>query len=119
LQPAYVEDVAQAIAMALQPTLARPITFECGGPQVYSYEELLKVIAHEADIRPILIPIPFAAWPALAWIAESLPSPLITRNQVELMQIDNVSSPQVPGFADLGISPHSIEEILQEMLRQP
>jgi NADH dehydrogenase len=56
--------------MALQPTLARPITFECAGPQVYSYEEFLRV-AHEADIRPILIPISFAAWHALAWIAES------------------------------------------------
>jgi uncharacterized protein YbjT (DUF2867 family) len=117
LQPAYVEDVAEAVAMALQLALTRPITFECGGPYVYSYEELLRVVAHEADIRPILIPIPFAAWHALAWIAESLPSPLITRNQVDLMQVDNVSSPQMPGFADLGISPHSIEEILQEMLR--
>jgi NADH dehydrogenase len=103
----------------LQPTLARPITFECGGPHVYSYDELLKVIAHEADIRPMLIPIPFAAWHALAWIVESLPSPPITRNQVELMQVDNVSSPQMPGFADLGISPDAIEEILQEMLSQP
>jgi len=35
------------------------------------------------------------------------------------MQVDNVSSARMPGFADLGISPHSIEEILQEMLRQP
>jgi NADH dehydrogenase len=119
LQPAYVEDVAEAVAMALQPTLARPITFECAGPQVYSYEELLRVVAQEADIRPILIPIPFAAWHALAWIAESLPSPPITRNQVELMQLDNVSSRQMPGFTDLGISPRSIEEILQEMLKQP
>jgi NADH dehydrogenase len=119
LQPAYVEDVAQAIAMALQPTLARPITFECAGPHVYSYAELLRVIAHEADVRPILIPIPFAAWHALAWIAEFLPNPPITRNQLDLMQVDNVRSPQMPGFADLGISPHAIEEILQEMLRQP
>jgi NADH dehydrogenase len=38
---------------------------------------------------------------------------------VELMQVDNVSSPQMPGLADLGISPHSIEEILLQMLRQP
>jgi NADH dehydrogenase len=45
-------------------------------------------------------------------------SPPITQNQVELMQVDNVSSPQMPGFADLGISPRSIEEILQEMLRK-
>jgi NADH dehydrogenase len=35
------------------------------------------------------------------------------------MHADNVPSPQMPGFADLGISPHSIEEIVQEMLRKP
>jgi dihydroorotate dehydrogenase len=45
-----------------------------------------------------------------------LPSAPITRNQVELMQVDNVSSPELPGFEELGISPHSVEEILQEIL---
>jgi hypothetical protein len=45
-----------------------------------------------------------------------LPSPLLTRNQVELMQIDTVASPQMPGFVELGISPHSVEAILQKML---
>jgi NADH dehydrogenase len=63
-----------------------------------------------------LIPVPFAAWHALAWIAEMLPSPPITRNQVELMQADSVSSPDIPGLRELGISPHSIEEILQDVL---
>jgi hypothetical protein len=29
------------------------------------------------------------------------PSPLLTRNQVELMQIDTVSSPDMPGFVEL------------------
>jgi NADH dehydrogenase len=119
LQPVYVEDVAEAAAKALQPTPARPLTFECGGPHVYSYEELLRAVAHEVNVRPMLVPIPFAAWRALASIAEFLPRPPITRNQVELMQVDNVSSPQMPGLADLGISPHSIEEILLQMLRQP
>ncbi|WP_283845096.1 hypothetical protein [Bradyrhizobium cenepequi] len=32
------------------------------------------------------------------------------------MQIDTVPSPKMAGFAELGISPHSIEEILQRML---
>jgi uncharacterized protein YbjT (DUF2867 family) len=118
LQPVYVEDVAEAVAIALQPTLARPITFECGGAHVYSYEELLRAVAHEANIRPVLMPIPFVAWRALARISEFLPRPPITWNQVELMQVDNVSSAQFPGFSDLGISPHSIEQILQEILRQ-
>jgi len=69
LQPAYVEDVAEAIVRALQRTEIEPITFECGGPRVYAYEELLRTIAREAGLTPILIPDPFVAWQALAWVA--------------------------------------------------
>ena len=116
LQPAYVEDVAEAIARALHRTDMHAITFEFGGPRVYSYEELLRAVAHKASLKPMLIPIPFAAWHTLAWFAEVFPSPPLTRNQVELMQVDTVSSPEMPGFEDLGISPHSVEEILQEIL---
>ena len=116
LQPAYVEDVAEAITRAVQRTEKRPITFECGGPRVYSYEELLKTVADEANLKPTLISIPFVFWYLLAWFAEMLPSPPITRNQVDLMQIDNVASPEIPGFGELGISPLSIEEILPEIL---
>ena len=90
--------------------------FEFGGPRVYSYEELLRAVAHQAGLAPRLIPIPLAVWHALAWASEMFPSPLLTRNQVELMQIDTVSSPEIPGFAELGISPHSVEAILQKML---
>src|SRR6202165_2003886 len=116
LQPAFVEDVAEAVARALQGTETHAITYECGGPRVYSYEEFLRAVAHEAGLKPMLIPIPFAAWHAPAWISEMLPSPPVTRNQVELMQVDNVSSPEMPGCGQLGISPHSVEEILQQML---
>ena len=116
LQPAYVEDVAEAIVRALQRTNIHAATFEFGGPRVYSYEELLKAVAREASLKPRLIPIPFAGWQALAWFAEMLPRPLITRNQVELMQVDTVASPEMPGFKELGITPVAVEEILQEML---
>jgi NADH dehydrogenase len=32
------------------------------------------------------------------------------------MQLDNVASPEMPGFGELGISPQTVEEILQQML---
>jgi NADH dehydrogenase len=32
------------------------------------------------------------------------------------VQIDTVASSQIPGFVELGISPHSIEAILRKML---
>jgi uncharacterized protein YbjT (DUF2867 family) len=117
LQPADVEDVAEAIARGLGRTDMRGLTFECGGPRVYSYEQLLRVVAREAGLRPILMPFPFAGWQALTWIAEMLPNPPLTRNQVELMQIDTVVSPDTPGFGELGISPRSVEDTLRQMLR--
>jgi uncharacterized protein YbjT (DUF2867 family) len=117
LQPVYVEDVGQAIAKILQRVLTGPTLFECGGPRVYSYEELLRVVGSVAGIKPILFPVPLAAWGALARISELLPNPAITRNQVELMQIDSVSMPELPGLEAVGIRPHSLEEILQEILR--
>jgi uncharacterized protein YbjT (DUF2867 family) len=103
LQPVYVEDVAQAIANIMQSGQTGPILFECGGPRVYSYEELLRVVARAAGIKPMLFPVPFAAWGALARISELLPNPPITRNQVELLQIDSVSMPGLPGLKALGI----------------
>src|ERR1700730_6007040 len=74
-------------------------------------------IAREAGLKRILVPVPFAAWQALAWIAEMMPSPPITRNQVALMQVDHVPSSEMPGFGQLGISTHTVEETLQEILR--
>jgi uncharacterized protein YbjT (DUF2867 family) len=116
LQPAYVEDVAEASVRALQQTDMHTPTFELGGPRIYTYEELLRAVAREASLKPRLIPIPFAAWHALAWFAEVLPKPPLTRNQIELMQVDTVASSEIPGFGKLGITPVAIEEILQELL---
>ena len=116
MQPAYVEDVAEAIVRALRGAETHATTYECGGPHVYSYEEFLKAVAHEAGLKPVLIPVPFAAWDVLAWISEMLPGMPVTRTQVELMQIDSVCSAEMPGFGQLGISPHSFEEVLRQML---
>jgi uncharacterized protein YbjT (DUF2867 family) len=115
LQPAYVEDVAEAIARIMRAETHSKI-FEFGGPRVYSYEQFLRAVAHQAGRAPLLIPIPFGVWHALAWASEILPGPPLTRNQVELMQIDTVSSPETPGFVELEISPHSVEAILKKML---
>jgi NADH dehydrogenase len=116
LQPAYVEDVGEAIVRIIQQAETQPKIFECGGPRVYSYKDFVGIVARQAGFAPILIPIPFAVWHALAWASEILPDSLLTRNQVELMQIDTVSAPEMSGLVELGISPHSVEAILQKML---
>jgi uncharacterized protein YbjT (DUF2867 family) len=116
LQPVYVEDVGQAIAKLLRQEQTGPVVFEFGGPRVYSYEDLLRTVANAAGAKCILIPLPFTAWHLLAWVAETLPGPPITRNQVELMQINSTSSRGMPGLGELGICGHSIEQVLQDIL---
>src|SRR6266704_895154 len=51
LQPTFVEDVAEAIARALQGAETHAITYECGGPRVYSYKEFIRAVAHEASLK--------------------------------------------------------------------
>ena len=118
LQPVYADDVAAAITQLLRQSKKPSPIYELAGPRVYSYEELLRTIARTAGLRPVLMRTPFALWDAVAGLAEILPHPPLTRNQVELMQIDTTASDNLPGFRELGISPRSLEEELEAMLKQ-
>jgi uncharacterized protein YbjT (DUF2867 family) len=113
LQPVFVEDVAEAIVRALGRDAA---VYELGGPEIHEYRKLIQTIARQAGLRPVVFPMPFAGWHMLAQIAELLPTPPLTRNQVELMMIDTVASASMPGFETLGISPQRLEQILQAIL---
>ena len=115
LQPTHVEDVAEAIARAMQNSDCQ-ICYELGGPRAYTYRSLLEAIAQSLGTKPLLVPVPFDLWRMFALAAEMFPHPPITRNQVELMQNDNVLSRDSPGFAELQISPRSLEDALPAIL---
>jgi uncharacterized protein YbjT (DUF2867 family) len=118
LQPVYVDDVGAAIAQILRQSQKPYPVYELAGPRVYSYEELLRTIARIAGLRPVLMRMPFAFWQALASVAQVLPQPPLTRNQVELLQIDTTASERLPGFRALAISPRSLEDELEAIVRQ-
>jgi uncharacterized protein YbjT (DUF2867 family) len=111
LQPSYVEDVAEAIARALDIPEPQGV-YELAGPQTYRYQTLLRAIGEHFGYKRALVPVPFGLWRALAFITERLPYPPLTRTQVELMELDNVASPDCPGFRVLGIDPLGIIEVL-------
>ena len=118
LQPVYADDVAAAITQVLRQSKRPYPIYELAGPRVYSYEQVVRTIARTAGLRPLLMRTPFAFWGAVAGLAEILPRPPLTRNQVELMQIDTAASDKLPGFRELGISPRSLEDELEAMLKQ-
>jgi uncharacterized protein YbjT (DUF2867 family) len=116
LQPAYVEDVGAAISVALQRPQAQSMTFECGGPRVYTYAGLLRVIADHMGRKPLLMPVPFAAWHVMTRVAAIVPGAPLTASQVELMEIDTIVSPGMPGLPELGVMPRPLEATLAEVV---
>ena len=116
LQPVYVEDVAAAIARIIASSESPASTYELAGPEVYSYAELVELVARCVERRPMLVGVPFGLWRVLASLAEMLPAPSLTRNQVELMALDNVAAASAPGFSDLNMTPHRLDQLLGEIL---
>jgi uncharacterized protein YbjT (DUF2867 family) len=116
LQPVYVEDVAVAIVRILQlPTAHR--LYQLAGPSIYTYEELLMMLAAAIGRTPLLLPFPFALWHVVGYLSEFLPKPPIARNQVELMTMDNVAESGSAGFEALRIARQPIEKILPQIVQ--
>jgi len=119
-QPVFVGDVARAIADAVDGTLRGGATYELGGPEVKTFKELMQFVLATIERKRILLPLPFFAAKIPAYVAQFMPTPMITPDQVESLRVDNVVSEQaikegrtLPG---IGITPDSLEAIVPSYL---
>ncbi len=128
-QPVYVGDVAEAIARALSGRAEAGAAYELGGPQVKTFRELMQYVCDVTGRRRLLLPLPFKAGDAMAYgteLADKLslglfPKMLLTtRDQIKLLAVDNVVSPQAAAdhrtLEGLGIHPEAIESIVPTYL---
>lgn len=113
-QPVYVGDVADAICHILDDPSTKGQLYELGGPRVYSFAELMRLVLSETGRKRCLVPLPLkiAEIKAAFLSLIPLPKPLLTRDQVLLMAKDNVVAPDARGLAALGIAPTAVELIL-------
>lgn len=115
-QPVYVDDVADAVIAALESPAAKGQTYELGGPEIYSFRELMEMVLKETNRKAKLINLPFWGASIQATVMELLPSPMLTRDQVELLKSDNVVAAGAKTLADLGVKATPVEVILPTYL---
>ena len=115
-QPVYVGDVADAIMAALEHPEAPGKTYELGGPKVYSFKEIMELMLKETGRRRLLVPLPFAVARFNAWFLEKWPRPVLTRDQVKLLERDNVVGAGALTLEDLGVEATAAETILPSYL---
>ena len=113
-QPVGVFDVAQAVDACLDG--APSGIYELGGPQVYTFRELMELMLDKIGKRRLLAPLPFAAAGMLAQFTRFLPTPPLTPDQVILLRSDNVVAENLPDLAALGIEATPIEALLDSYL---
>jgi NADH dehydrogenase len=115
-QPVYVGDVAEAFAAAVQGNLKAGKTYELGGPDVLTNRELVERVLRATNRSNPILPLPAFVGRLLAFPMGFLPKPLVTGEQVTLMEIDNVVSPEAAKekrtLAGMGIVARPLDAVL-------
>ncbi|MCI5049938.1 MAG: complex I NDUFA9 subunit family protein [Rickettsiales bacterium] len=115
-QPVYVDDAARAIVACLNNEAAQGNTYELGGPKIYSFKALLEYLGQVIEKPRTLLPIPFAAANLIGCVAQQLPKPPLTNDQVKLLHYDNIISDDALTLNDLGIEATPIESVVPQYL---
>ena len=122
-QPVWVEDVASAVIACLRdsglPMSSVGQTFDCAGPEVLTLAELVRIAGEFGSrARPVL-PLPMALGQLQARLMELMPGePLMSRDNLAAMRVDNIANGQWPGLSSLGITPASVRSVAPTYLGQ-
>ncbi len=109
---------------ALGSPASRGMTYELGGPTIYTFRELMELLLKQIEradddgaIRQhALLPIPFWLAEIKGAVLQMLPNAPLTLDQVKLLKHDSIVGAGVGTIADLGIQPTAPELILPSYL---
>jgi uncharacterized protein YbjT (DUF2867 family) len=120
MQPVYVCDVADAIVACLTDPRTHGATrgslYELGGPQVWTFREILQFVLKQTRRGRRLVDIPMGVARLQAEFMQYLPNKPLTPDQLLMLAHDNVVTAGVPGLAELGIVPTPVELVVAAYL---
>lgn len=112
-QPVWVGDVARAVVTCLQKPETIGQTYELCGPDVLSLGQLVKLAGQWAGVnqgrgRPVIALPMWVGWLQAAAMELAPGEPLMSRDNLASMKVDNVATGLLPGLAALGITAASV-----------
>lgn len=114
-QPVYVEDVARAIVQSLDNLRLAGKVIELAGPKVYTLRELVQLAGRYSGHPRRVIALSESMGRLQARLMEHLPGgPLMSRDNLDSMKVDNVSSSPVD--PDLRWAPVPLEVVAPKYL---
>ncbi|MBP9175700.1 MAG: complex I NDUFA9 subunit family protein [Rhizobiales bacterium] len=118
--PLFVGDLAEAIARLIDKCEASGLTYELGGPEVFSFKQLMEFTLETIGRKRLLVPVPWPIAKVMGTVMGLLPFAPLTADQVELLKTDNVVSEAAAregrDLTGLGITGRSIQGIVPSYL---
>ena len=115
-QPVFVGDIARAAAKVLSDMTTAGQTYELGGPEILTLKQVMELVLRETRRNRALVPVPFGLARILGVLFGALPRPLLTLDQVRMLETDNVLSEGAMSFRDLDIVPEAPGAIIPSYL---
>jgi uncharacterized protein YbjT (DUF2867 family) len=119
-QPVYVGDVAAAAVKALDSGATPGTIYELGGPEVLSFRQCMELMLETIGRKRLLVPVPFGIGRIMGGILGLMPKPPLTRDQVRMLELDNVVSEAATAdgrtLAGLGIEETALDVVLPTYL---
>jgi uncharacterized protein YbjT (DUF2867 family) len=113
LQPIWVDDVAAFFAAAVDLPAAANRTYELGGPDRVSWNELYERIARTFGKRRTRMHVPVSLARVGAAAVERLPKAPLTRDQLTMLEAGDNVCDAAPACAAFGIEPIGLDEQLR------
>ncbi|MBM3933028.1 MAG: complex I NDUFA9 subunit family protein [SAR202 cluster bacterium] len=108
-QPIAVDDAARCLVEAYRQEGHEGKTYDIGGPERYTYAELVDVIARTLGAKYAKVRVPVAAMKPAAAVMEALtPSPPVTPEQLKMLHLDSIAEPDSVQKA-FGFTPRPIQ----------
>ena len=115
-QPIWVEDVVSCVVASLGEGTHDRETLEIGGPEYFSYDEIIDLIGEALGIAKRKIHLPLWLMRPTARVMQSvLPNPPVTTDQLAMLSKDNTTALDAVPKA-FGFQPRSLREGLAEQL---
>jgi uncharacterized protein YbjT (DUF2867 family) len=113
IQPIWVDDVAAYFAKGVDLPAAANRTFELGGPDVVTWNELYARIATGLHKRRGRLNLPVGLVRAGAAMVEWLPNAPITRDQIQMIEAGDNTCDMTPANEAFGIETVPLDEMIR------
>jgi NADH dehydrogenase len=122
LEPVFAGDVAKAVVAGITGQAQAGAPYELGGPEILTMKDVMQRVLDYTMRKRLLVPLPFWLAKLKGAFLQLFPNPMLTLDQVRLLQSDSVVSEDAKRagrtLEGLGIEPVAVASVVPDYLEQ-